>query len=279
MAITWEQSKQMLGQKIKYREETMDLGLKGKVALVTGAGSQIGFGKAIALTLAKEGCDLAINDIDLEGAGKTAAEVRSLGRKAIAIKANVAKSNEVNDMVKAALAEFGRIDILVNNAGVGRGGGPLTETKEADWDILISVNLKGPINCSKAVLPQMLSRKSGKIINIASGVGKSGMPNNSVYAATKAAVIGFTKSLAAEVAPSGINVNCVAPGISATNFIRGPDGSIRDPNMLERVRATIPLGRTTEPQDIANMVTYLASDVASDIVGQPFSVEGGRFMM
>ena len=257
----------------------MDLGLEGKVALVTGAGSQIGFGKAIALTLAKEGCDVIVNDVNIEGAEKTAAEVRTLGRKAIAVKASVASSSEVNEMVKTALAEFGRIDILVNNAGVGHGGGPLTETKEEDWDTLININLKGPVNCSKAVLPQMLSRRSGKIINIASGVGKSGMPNNSVYAATKAAVIGFTKSLAAEVAPSGVNVNCVAPGLSATNFIRGQDGNLRDPNMLERVKATIPLGRTTEPQDIANMVTYLASDVASDIVGQPFSVEGGRFMM
>ncbi|MFC2012156.1 SDR family NAD(P)-dependent oxidoreductase [Chloroflexota bacterium] len=257
----------------------MDLGLEDKVALVTGAGSQIGFGKAIALTLAKEGCDIIVNDVNLEGAEKTAAEVRALGRRAIAIKANIASSSEVNDMVKAALTEFGRIDILVNNAGVGFGGGPLTQTKEKDWDALISINIKGPMNCSKAVLPQMLSRQSGKIINIASGVGKSGMPNNSVYAATKAAVIGFTKSLAAEVAPKGINVNCVAPGLSATNFIRGPDGNIRNPNMLESVKATIPLGRTTEPQDIANMVTYLASDAASDIIGQPFSVEGGRFMM
>jgi len=257
----------------------MDLGLSGKVALVTGAGSQIGFGKAIAVTLATEGCDIIVNDIDLEGAEKTAAEVKALGRKAVAIKADIANSNEVNEMVNTALAEFGRIDILVNNAGVGKGGGPLPETKEADWDILINVNLKGPMNCSKAVLPKMISRRSGKIVNIASGVGKSGMPNNSVYAATKAGVIGFTKSLAAEVAPFGINVNCVAPGLSATNFIRGPDGSVRDPDMLERVRATIPLGRTTEPQDVANMVAYLVSDVASDIVGQPFSVEGGRFMM
>jgi 3-oxoacyl-[acyl-carrier protein] reductase len=257
----------------------MDLGLKDKVALVTGAGSQIGFGKAIALTLAKEGCNIIVNDVDLEGAEKTSAEVRALGRRAIAIKANIASSSEVNEMVNMALAEFGRIDILVNNAGVGRGGGPLVETNESDWDTLINTNLKGPMNCSKAVLPQMLLRRSGKIINIASGVGKSGQANNSVYAATKAGVIGFTKSLAAEVAPMGINVNCVAPGLSTTNFIRDSDGLIRDIDMLERVRVTIPLGRTTEPQDIANMVTYLASDVASDIVGQPFSVEGGRFMM
>ncbi len=257
----------------------MDFGLKDKVALVTGAGSQIGFGKTIVLTLAGEGCDIIVNDKDLKGAEKTAADVRKMGCRAIAIKADIASSAEVKEMVNKGLAEFGRIDILVNNAGVGHGGGPLVETKEEDWDTLINVNIKGLLNCSKAVLPQMMARKSGKIISIASGVGKSGMPYNSVYAATKAAVIGFTKSLAAEVAALGINVNCVAPGLSATNFIRGADGEIRDPGMLERVKATIPLGRTTEPQDVANMVAYLASEAAADIVGQPFSVEGGRFMM
>lgn len=257
----------------------MELGLKDKVALVTGAGSQIGFGKAIVLTLAGEGCDIIVNDKDGEGAEKTAEEVRAKGRKALAVQADISNSEEVKEMVRKALAEFGRIDILVNNAGVGHGGGPLVETKEEDWDTLININIKGALNCCKAALPQMLERRSGKIINIASGVGKSGMPFNSVYAATKAAVIGFTKSLAAEVASKGINVNCVAPGLSTTNFIRGSDGEVRDPDMVEAVRATIPLGRTTEPQDIANMVTYLASDAAADIVGQPISVEGGRFMM
>ena len=257
----------------------MDLGLQGKVALVTGAGSQIGFGKAIALTLATEGCDVVVNDVSLDGAKQTAAEVVALGRRASAIRADVASSAEVNEMTRAALAEFGKIDILVNNAGVGLGGGPFVHTDEAAWDRLIGINFKGVLNCSKAVLPQMLTRGSGKIISIASGLGKSGGPNSAVYAATKGAVIAFTKSLAAEVAAHGINVNSVAPGISDTNFLRNPDGALRDPARLEAVRATIPLGRTTRPQDIANMVAYLASDLAADIVGQTFSVEGGRFMM
>ena len=257
----------------------MDLGLQGKVALVTGAGSQIGFGKAIALTLATEGCDVVVNDVNLEGAKQTAAEVVALGRRASAIRADVASSAEVNEMTRAALAEFGKIDILVNNAGVGLGGGPFVHTDEAAWDRLIGINFKGVLNCSKAVLPQMLTRGSGKIISIASGLGKSGGPNSAVYAATKGAVIAFTKSLAAEVAAHGINVNSVAPGISDTNFLRSPDGTLRDAARLEAVRATIPLGRTTRPQDIANMVAYLASDLAADIVGQTFSVEGGRFMM
>src|SRR3972149_2035551 len=242
------------------RGQTMDLGLQGKVALVTGAGSQIGFGKAIALTLATEGCDVVVNDVSLDGAKQTAAEVVALGRRASAIRADVASSAEVNEMAKAALAEFGRIDILVNNAGVGLGGGPFVQTDEADWERLIGINFKGVLNCSKAVLPQMLARQSGKIISIASGLGKSGGPNSAVYAATKGAVIAFTKSLAAEVAAHGINVNSVAPGISDTNFLRNPDGSLRDPAGLEAVRRTIPLGRTTKPQDIANLVAHLAPD-------------------
>ena len=257
----------------------MDLGLKGKVALVTGAGSQIGFGRAIAVTLAAEGCDVVVNDVSLDGAKQTAAQVIALGRRASAIRADVASSAEVSEMVRAALAEFGQIDILVNNAGIGSGGGPFVQTDEAAWDRLIGINFRGVLNCSKAVLPQMLARGSGKIVSIASGLGKSGGPNTAVYSATKGAVIAFTKSLAAEVAAQGINVNSVAPGISDTNFLRNADGSLRDPAGLEAVRRTIPLGRTTKPQDIANMVAFLASDLAADIVGQAFSVEGGRFMM
>lgn len=257
----------------------MDTGLAGKVALVTGAGSQIGFGKAIALTLAQEGCDVIVNDVDAAGAERTAAAVAALGRRALALQADVADGAAVRAMVAAALAQLGRIDILVNNAGIGLGGGPFVQTREADWDRLIAVNFKGVLNCSQAVLPQMLARRSGKIVSIASGLGKSGGPNTAVYAATKGAVIAFTKSLAAEVAAQGINVNAVAPGISDTNFLRNPDGTLRDPDGLEAVRRTIPLGRTTKPQDVANMVAYLASDLAADIVGQTFSVEGGRFMM
>ena len=257
----------------------MDLDLKGKVALITGAGSQIGFGHATAVTMAKEGCDIVANDINLDGAEQTAAEVRVLGNRAIAIKADVGNSSQVNDMVKTALAEFGKIDILVNNAGAGGAGGPIHLTKEEDWESTISLLFKGVMNCTKAVLPQMLERKYGKIINIASGLGKTGSPNNSVYSSCKGAVIAFTKSVAAEVADKGINVNCVCPGLSKTNFLRGSDGEIRNPEMIEGVRLTIPLKRLTEPPDVANMVTFLASDVASDIVGQPISVNGGLSMI
>jgi NAD(P)-dependent dehydrogenase (short-subunit alcohol dehydrogenase family) len=257
----------------------MDLGLTGKVALITGAGSPIGFGHATAILLAQEGCDIIANDINLDNAEKTAAEARTLGRQALAIKADVGNIADVRAMVQQALAKLGKIDILVNNAGgPGAAGGPFVHTKEQDWEGTINLILKGVLNCTKVVLPGMIERKYGKIINISSGLGRSGGPNSSVYSACKAAVIGFTKSVAQEVAPLGINVNSVSPGLSTTNFLRGPDGKIRNPESLDKVRATIPLGRLTEPRDVAPAVVYLASDLAGDIVGQVIPVEGGRFM-
>lgn len=251
----------------------MDLGLEGKVALVTGAGSPIGQGRAIALTLAREGCDIIANDINLEEAEQAAAEVKALGHKAIAIKADVSSSAEVNDMVKAALERFGKIDILVNNAGLISGREPFADKAEAKWDLDINVDFKGVLICSKAVLGHMISRKSGKIINISSAAGKIGGNANVVYGAAKAGVIGFTKGLAREVAASGINVNSVAPGLVLTRFSPLPT-----PEALAAAAARIPVGRATESQDIANMVAFLASDVASNIVGQTFSVDGGMTM-
>jgi NAD(P)-dependent dehydrogenase (short-subunit alcohol dehydrogenase family) len=249
----------------------MDLSLKGKIALVTGAGSQIGMGKAISLTLAKEGCDIIAGDIDLEGAQKTAAEVKALGRKAIAVKADVTKSAEVDDMVKAALAQFGMIDILVNNAGAVSGSPKLfLEMTEAERDMEINLNLKGAMNCAKAVLPKMIERKSGKIINIASVAAQKNTPRTTIYATAKAGIVKFTQSLAAEVAPLGINVNSVAPGAVMTNFAKGapPPGA----GKLEDI---IPLGRPQTVQDIANMVAFFASDIASNITGQNIGVDGG----
>ena len=180
----------------------MDLGLQGKVALVTGAGSQKGFGKGIALTLAKEGCDIIAADKDFEGVKQTVAEIEALGRRAMAFKTDVSISAEVIEMVSAALAGFGRIDILVNNAGVGSTPKPFIEKTEADWDNDININLKGVLYCTKAVLGQMISRKSGKIINIASGAGLTGLAGRSTYSAAKGGVIAFTKALAKEVGSS-----------------------------------------------------------------------------
>jgi NAD(P)-dependent dehydrogenase (short-subunit alcohol dehydrogenase family) len=260
-------------QIINNQEETMDLGLKGKVALVTGAGSQIGYGKGIALTLAKEGCDIIANDVDLEGAKQTAAEVEALGCKAMAIKADVTSRTEVDDMIKAALAKFGKIDILLNNAGAANPPKPFVETTQADWDREIDINLKGILNCTKAVLDQMISRKSGKIISIASTVAKTGGAIMAVYGAAKGGVSVFTKGLAAEVAALGINVNCVAPGPGNTGFTR-----LAPPGFLEKIAETIPVKKFTTPQDIGNAVAFLASDAASDIVGQTLSVDGGMTM-
>ena len=248
----------------------MDYGLKDKVALVTGTGSQIGFGKAIALTLAKEGCDVICNDIDLEGAEKTAAEVRDTGRKSIAIKADVTKSAEVNDMVQKTLEQFGKIDILVANAGHAFARGPFAEQNEEDWDRDIALNLKGVMICAKAVLPNMLERKSGKIIATSSGAAKRGGPGVEAYGASKSGVGGFTKSLALSVAAQGINVNCVAPAIAVTNFIGGK----MNPG-VQRMIDEIPQKRATVPQDVANLVAFLASDISSHITGQMISVDGG----
>lgn len=256
----------------------MDLGLKGKVALITGSGSPLGFGYAAAVTMAKEGSNIIINDINMATAEKSAQEIRGLGVKAIAVKADVGKSAEVEAMVKQAIAYFGKIDILVNNAGAGGAGGPIHLTKEEDWEKSFALLLKGPMNCTKAVLPYMLERKYGKIVNISSGLGRTGAPNNSVYASCKGAVITFTRSVAAEVADKGINVNCVCPGLSATNFLRDKDGKLLNPDMLVEFAKNLPLKRLTEAQDIGNMVAILCSDITGDVVGQTIGVNGGNSM-
>jgi NAD(P)-dependent dehydrogenase (short-subunit alcohol dehydrogenase family) len=253
----------------------MDLGLKDKVALVTGAGSQIGMGKAIALTLAREGCHIIAADIDLEGARKTAAEVEALGRKSIALKADVSSSTEVNEMVKKALEKFSQIDILVNNAGAISRPKPFMESTEADWDRDININYRGVLNCTKAVLNQMISRKSGKIINISSIGGKLGSSHAAVYNGAKAAVIAFTKSIAAGVGASGINVNSVAPGLVISAF----GGGSPPPGAVEKTKEVIPLKKLTQTQDIANAVLFFASDLSSDITGQTLSVDGGQCMV
>jgi 3-oxoacyl-[acyl-carrier protein] reductase len=222
----------------------MDLDLKNKVALVTGAGSKTGFGKSISLALAKEGCDVIVADADLEGAKQTAAEIEALGRNAIALKANIANSEEVDAMVKAGLDKFSKIDILVNNDGRNRTS-PFIEATEEDWSINVDTNLKGTWHCMKAVLPQMIERKSGNIISLASSIGIKGIPQAALYGAAKAGIIGMTKALAPEVGFMGINVNVVmVPGMD--DFDSG----------------------APEQQDIANVVVFLASDAASDLTSQ-----------
>jgi NAD(P)-dependent dehydrogenase (short-subunit alcohol dehydrogenase family) len=247
----------------------MELGLKGKVALVTGAGSQIGFGRAIAVSLAKEGCDVAVNDINLEEVQKTADEIKQLGVKSLVVKADVTSGKEWKTMVKTVQDTFGRIDILVNNAGGCTPPRPFLEMAESDWDFDININLKSTMHGTGTVLPYMIEQKSGKIVNITSGAGIHGGMFTSGYAAAKAGIIAFSMSVAKEVAPEGININCVSPGIADTGFARNAP-----PGLIENAAKSAPVRRLTTPQDVANSVVFLASDAASDIVGQIIVVTG-----
>jgi NAD(P)-dependent dehydrogenase (short-subunit alcohol dehydrogenase family) len=247
----------------------MELGLKGKVALVTGAGSQIGFGKAIAVALAKEGCDVIVNDLNPEGAQQTAAEIEKLGQKTMAIQADVTKGDAWEKMVKEILDKFGKIDILVNNAGGCTPPRPFLKMTDEDWDFDIDVNLRSTRNGTKVVLPLMIEQKGGKIINVTSGAGIHGGMFTAGYSAAKAGIIAFSMCVAKESAPSGVNINCVSPGLANTGFAKNAP-----PGMLDNVVKTIPIRRLTEPEDIANAVVFLASDAASDIVGQILVVTG-----
>lgn len=249
----------------------MDLKLTDKVALITGTGSQIGFGKGVALTLAREGCDIISVDVDREGAEKTAAEVRALGRKAVAIKADITKNAEVDHAVKEALAEFGKIDILVNNAGRASGVRPFVSSTEAQWDLDINVNLKGTLYFTHAVLPHMLERNYGKIVNFSTHAAHqpTGLAGAGPYIAAKAGVVMFSKTLASEVGPSGININIIAPGPGATDFHRV---SGAPPQMIELVESLDKEGLATTPEDIAHTVAFLVSDVANKLSGQVIEV-------
>ena len=256
----------------------MDYGLKGKVALVTGTASQVGIGKAICLTLAKEGCDIVSTDINLEGAKQTADAVKALGRKSIALKVDVTKGAEVDAMVKAALKEFGKIDILVNNAGGNMIMGiPLTQQNSDMWQKDMALNFYGTMNCSKAVITGMAERKYGKIINFASIVAKWGLGGPSSYAASKAAVLSFTRGLATQFGPSNINVNAIAPGMLNTNFFSALPGDAIT-KMFDEVAGMTPLKRNQDVADIANAVAFLSSDVSRNITGQCIQVDSGLVM-
>ena len=247
------------------------MNLAGKVALVTG-GSR-GIGRAIALTLAEHGADVAINYAgNTAAAEEVAAAIEKLGRKALLVQGSVADTNGVADIVGRVVKELGRLDILVNNAGITRDG-LLMRMKEADWDDGMNTNLKGVFNCSKAVLRTMMKQKGGRIVNMASVVGEMGNAGQANYASAKAGVIGFTKSLAKEVASRNITVNAVAPGFIATDMT-----SVLTDEQKAEMACTIPLGRAGEPQDVANAVLFLVSDEAAYITGQVLNVDGGMVM-
>ena len=247
------------------------MNLTGKVALVTGASR--GIGQAAAIELAKAGADIIVNFIGNEAvAQETVEAIEALGRKAIKIKANVGDADDVQAMVDKAHATFGHIDILVNNAGITRDG-LLIRMKDSDWDEVLNINLKGVYLVTKAVAKLMVKQRAGRIINMTSVSGVTGNVGQANYAAAKAGVIGFTKTCAKELAARGITVNAIAPG-----FIETAMTDVLPEKIKEGIAATVPLGRMGQPEEIAGVVTFLASDFASYITGQVLNVDGGMVM-
>lgn len=241
--------------------------LAGKVALVTGAAQ--GIGLAIARTLAGCGASVVLADVDADKAQEAA---KSVTGRALGLAMNVARGDEVTAGIARVMTECGRLDVLVNNAGITRDG-LLIRMKEEDWDRVIEVNLKGTFHCTKAALGVMIKQRSGRIISIASIVGVMGNSGQANYAASKAAILGFTKSVAREYANRGVTANAVAPG-----FIKTAMTEQLSEDVQARMREQIPLGRLGTPEDVAEAVAFLASDAAAYVSGQVIHVNGGMWM-
>lgn len=242
--------------------------LKGKTALVTGAGR--GIGKAIALKLAGEGANILLNYVhSKEGAEQVVKEIEQLGVRALAVQADVSVFSEAKELVTKAKEEFGTVDILVNNAGITKDG-LIMRMSEEDFDRVIEVNLKGVFNCARHVVPIMVKQRSGRIINITSVVGLVGNAGQANYAASKAGVIGLTKSLAKEIGSRGITVNAVAPGFIETDMTSG-----LSEKLIEAAKGSITLQRLGKPENVADTVCFLASGMGEYITGQVISVDGG----
>lgn len=245
--------------------------LEGKVALVTGASR--GIGKAIALLLAENGADVAVNFAGSTAAAEAvAAEIEKMGRKAILVQGDVSQTEVCAEMVDKVVKELGRIDILVNNAGITRDT-LLLRMKEEDWDAVLNTNLKGVFNCTKAAVKYMAKQRNGAIVNISSVVALMGNAGQANYAAAKAGILGFTRSVAKEMAARGIRVNAVTPG-----FIKTDMTSVLSEKVVAAMEASIPLARLGEPEDIAKAVLFLVSDNAAYITGQTLHVDGGMVM-
>ena len=274
--------------------------LHGKVALVTGAGGKNGIGRAIATRLAKEGADVAVNDIaehpyaadetEWHGLPDVVSEIEAMGRRAISVVADVSDAKQVAEMVDKTVAHFGKIDILVNNAGTkaGKDRVPVVDLTEADWDRVQRVNVKGVFLCSQAVARHLIAQGTGgKIINMSSVTGKRGSARFAAYSASKFAVIGFTQSLAHELAPYGVNVNAICPGLVDTERVAHlasvlmPDNLSADEQRSTYTRqseAAVPFGRLAEGADVAKMAAFLASDEAAYLTGVSITVSGGSVM-
>jgi NAD(P)-dependent dehydrogenase (short-subunit alcohol dehydrogenase family) len=243
--------------------------LPGKTALITGAAQ--GIGKGIALELAREGCDVAVNDLNPSGAENTAREVRALGRKSIAVVADVGVSADVDRMFREVIESFTRLDILVNNAGI-QTWASLLDLQEVDWDRVLATNLKGCYLCTQHAGRHMKEMGGGRIINLGSGCNKFAFPNLVDYTASRGGVEMFTKSAAVELGPYQITVNCVAPGAIETGRTRNEAG-----DYAGTWAKLTPLGRVGTPLDVGRVVTFFASDASAFVTGQTIWVDGGLY--
>ena len=246
----------------------------GKVAIVTGAGR--GMGKATALTLARDGAAVVVNDVRSELAEAVTQEITATGGQALAYVADVTKESEVRAMVAATVDRFGTVDILVNNAGILRSTTPVDTIPVQEWKLMMDVNVTGVFICTKAVLPIMRAKRSGKIVNVSSSAGRSTSTfGGAHYTTSKAAVLGLSRHTAREVAPDNINVNAVAPGSMDTEMVR----ELATPEHMERERQNIPLRRLGTAQDEANLVAFLCSEESSYITGATIDINGGDLIL
>lgn len=251
--------------------DALSFTLAGKAAIVTGAGrGGRGIGRGIALALAAAGADVLITArTNVADAEAVAEAVRELGRKGIAAACDVTDAASVDALFERAKAEFGKVDILVNNAGITRDG-LLLRMSEENWDAVLDSNLKGTFLCTRAAAKLMIKQRSGRIINITSVMGQVGNPGQANYSASKAGIIGFTRTVARELGSRGVTVNAVAPGFIETQMTDAIEGGLR-----EKTLEKIPLGRLGSPEDVGAVVTFLASDAAGYVTGQTLTVDGG----
>ncbi len=246
------------------------ISLQNKVAVVTGGAR--GIGRTCCLMLAEAGAHVAVSDVDLAGAEQVAEEIRGMGRESMAVKTDVSKWADAEQLMETVLAKFNRLDILVNNAGITRDN-LLMRMDEKEWDAVITVNLKGTFNCIKAATRPMMKQRSGKVINMASVVGVMGNAGQANYAASKAGVIGLTKSVAKELGSRNIQVNAVAPGYIETEMTKDLPQSAK-----EAFLTIVPLKRPGLPEDVARIVVFLASPLSDYVTGQVIHVDGGMVM-